>query len=235
LKELADAIDAFTAFFTPPEEVVVPVRPNKPTTPAAYDQYVLSSFWAYNGVDIDDFNPGSTDADMILGENTWMPYLGLGGWGQITRGGLSASALHGKSYGTFGSDSIATNWAIGGGSNMYTSGSFSAYYVANMDTTDCVASATNTGNTQTCLTTGAPAASGSYLVVTLFPTSFNSPDFAAGTGNLEFSFSQGAWVGMGAMRAPTTPTAAAPDLETPAGATGLAVSATVALALAALY
>lgn len=44
------AIDAFTAFFSPPEDVVVPVRPNKPTTPAAYDQMRLGNYWAYDGV-----------------------------------------------------------------------------------------------------------------------------------------------------------------------------------------
>jgi len=73
------------------------------------------------------------------------------------------------------------------------------------------------------------------LIVSLFPNSYNAPAFSASTGNLEFTFSSVAWKAMGDWRAPTTPSAATPALDTPAGAQALAASATIALAMAALY
>jgi hypothetical protein len=41
--EKAMAVDAFTAFFTPPKAVKVPTRPNMPDQPSAFDQYAMMS------------------------------------------------------------------------------------------------------------------------------------------------------------------------------------------------
>lgn len=73
------------------------------------------------------------------------------------------------------------------------------------------------------------------MVVTLLPGSFAAAPFSTTAGNVEFTFSTTAWRTTGSFQTPAQPAAATPALSTPKGAQALAVSATLALAMAALY
>lgn len=228
--EKAMAVDAFTAFFSPPKAVKVPTRPNVPDQPSAFDQYAMASKYEAT-YETAAWTTYITGKDTVIEQRTWMPAANFGGWGEVSTGQLSVLSGTGKSFGTFGSSVALADATKTTAANQYIYGSFAAYKPAAMNFDTCV---TTVGPTQSCQTKAA-ATDRAYMVVTLLPSSFSTAAFSATNGNVEFTFSTTAWRTTGSFQQPAQPAAATPALSTPKGAQALAVSASLALAMAALY
>lgn len=142
--EKAMAIDAFTAFFTPPKAVKVPTRPNMPDQPAAFDQYAMDSVYEKTKTS-GEWTTYMTAKETVIGVNTWMPAHTFGGWGETSTGQLSVLSGTGKSFGTFGSSVAVADAAKATAANQYIYGSFAAYKPAAMNFLKCV---TTVGPTQ---------------------------------------------------------------------------------------
>jgi hypothetical protein len=142
--EKAMAVDAFTAFFTPPKAVKVPTRPNMPDRPAAFDQYAMDSVYEKTKTGA-AWTTYMTAKETVIAPNTWMPAMQFGGWGETSTGQLSVLSGTGKSFGTFGSSVAIADAAKVTAANPYIYGSFAAYKPAAMNFLKCV---TTVGPTQ---------------------------------------------------------------------------------------
>jgi len=93
VKEANKYVDPWTATFSPPTAIAIPLRPAAPTQTAEYSGYKFSTTLTYTTV---------TSVNQILMWAEDYTSENMGGWGQITMGLLKPMGLAGRSFGMLG-------------------------------------------------------------------------------------------------------------------------------------